>query len=154
MPHIAGNVEFTHNQLPYRTMHNFMALFNDIPIVLHRQLFDHGKMLQQLFLKLPIWSRPYKDVRAKSRKIDLPSPCPLNVCTGSTPPLSVRIHLKFWKIRCFLHQKVRTSASKKLPPCPQNVRTRQPLPLTADIFHKQSLSLFLSAGSVHKYYDG
>jgi len=53
--------------------------------------------------------------------------CPQNVRTSLPPtPLSVRTHHKFRKIRVFLHQKVRTSASEEPPPpCPKNVRTGQ-----------------------------
>jgi len=53
------------------------------------------------------------------------------------PPshLSVRTHYKFRKIRSFLHQKVRTSASEEpLPLVRKNVRTEQ-IPLTADVFY-------------------
>jgi len=52
------------------------------------------------------------------------------------PPLSVQTHHKFRKIRCFLLQKVRTSASEEPLPlsCPKNVRTGQ-TPLTADVFY-------------------
>jgi len=59
----------------------------------------------------------------KIAKIDLP-PCPHWL--EPSPPLSVRIHHKFQKIRSFLRQKVRTSASEDTPPpppCPKNVRT-------------------------------
>jgi len=44
----------------------------------------------------------------------LTSPCLQYVHTGSTP-LSVRTHHKFRKIRCFLHQKLRTSTSEDPP---------------------------------------
>jgi len=38
----------------------------------------------------------------------------------------MRTHYKFRKIRSFLRQEVRTSASEEFPPCPQSVRTEQP----------------------------
>jgi len=44
------------------------------------------------------------------------TPCPQNVRTGSTPsPLAMQTHHKFRKIRSFLLQKVRTSASEESP---------------------------------------
>jgi len=69
-----------------------------------------------------------KDVRIKSRKIDL-----LPLCRKMSAlaqwlnlPLSVREHHKFRKIRSFLRKKVRKSASEEpSPPCPKNVRTGQ-----------------------------
>jgi len=53
-------------------------------------------------------------------------------------PLSVRTHHRFRKIRSFLHQKVRTSASEE--PLFPHVRTGQsPYILSADVFYGQSL---------------
>jgi len=67
-----------------------------------------------------------KDVCTKSRKID---PLDGKMSALAQPPLTVRTHHKFRKIRSFLHQKVRTSASEDpLPPCPQNVHTRHNSP--------------------------
>jgi len=55
------------------------------------------------------------------------------------PSLSVQTRYKFWKIRSFLHQNVRTSASEK--PFSPPVRTGQmPLPLTADFLYGQPLT--------------
>jgi len=49
--------------------------------------------------------------------------------TQPPPPLSLRTHHKYRKIRGFLLQKVRTSASEESPPpCPKNVRTDTSLP--------------------------
>jgi len=83
--------------------------------------------------------RPHKIV-----KNWLPSPL---VCTGSTPPLSMRYcgHTIILKNPSFLDQKVRTSASEE-PPCLQNVRTGQiPLPLSADVFYGQPISQILAS---------
>jgi len=69
-----------------------------------------------------------KDARTKSRKID----------TFSS--FSVRTHHKFRKIRSFLHQKVRTSASEEPPlvrKCPHWTNFHSSL--TVDVFNGQPL---------------
>jgi len=58
------------------------------------------------------------DVRKKSLKIDpLPLVHKMSALAKPPPPLFVRTHRKFWKIRCFLHQKGRTSSSESPHDC-------------------------------------
>jgi len=80
------------------------------------------------FLKIIYNKEPSKKNR---EKLTLP-PFLSTKCPHWFKPslLSVRTHRKFQRIRCVLHQKVRTSASEE-PPCPHNVRTGKP-PLLPD----------------------
>jgi len=110
-------------------------------IVKNEKKISEHKLMQNNLLKnsLPLGA-VHKERLHKIEKIDLPPfpPCPQNIRTVSTPlsPLSVRTHHKFQKIRIFLHQKVRTSASEDSP-CPQNVCTGQiPFPLSAGVLYE------------------
>jgi len=58
-------------------------------------------------------------------------------------PCSETYH-KFPKIRCFLHENVRTSATEKPPPLVRKVSALDKPPLTADGFNGQPLTLYFN----------
>jgi len=74
---------------------------------------------QETVLKKRYKGPSIQDVRTKLRKID-PFSLVRKMSAPVQPPLSMRIHHKFLKIRRFLRQKVRTYASEEIPlsPCP------------------------------------
>jgi len=103
----------------------------------------HNCFIIILIISNPLKLRPtikgsfIKDVHTKSRKIDLLF-CSYNIRISLTLLFcAVTIYCKFRKIRCVLHQKVRTSISEEPLPLVLKMAALDniPLPLTVDVFY-------------------